>query len=70
MEDFLNAKINFRLPFTREELRFLLENETVFKRYDKITIDQFVKNFMPDSSQAREREKSQSSEDELNTSLD
>lgn len=33
VEDFLNAKINYRLPFTREELKFLLENETVFKRY-------------------------------------
>ena len=70
-EDFQNAKINFRLPFTREELRFLLENETVFKRYDQITIDQFVKNFMPDSTQARgDRDKSQSSDDDHNHSLD
>ena len=48
MDDFLQAKINYRLPFTREELKFLLENETVFKRYEKINIDQFVKNFMLD----------------------
>lgn len=39
VEDFLNAKVNYRLPFTRDELRFMLVNETVFKRYDKIDID-------------------------------
>jgi hypothetical protein len=39
VDDFLNAKINYRLPFTRDELKYLLENETVFKRYDRINID-------------------------------
>jgi len=39
VDDFLQAKINYRLPFTRDELKFLLENETVFKRYEKINID-------------------------------
>ncbi len=47
VEDFLNAKINFRLPFTRDELKFILENETVFKKNQRINIDQFVKHFFP-----------------------
>lgn len=65
VEDFLNAKITYRLPFTREELRFLLVNETIFKRYDKIDIDQFVKNFFPDPSATKDRrDASKSSEDE------
>lgn len=65
VEDFLNAKVNYRLPFTRDELRFMLVNETVFKRYDKIDIDQFVKNFFPDPSAANEkRDASKSSDDE------
>ena len=37
----------FRLPFSLNELRHLLENETVFKRIPKITIDNFVKYFFP-----------------------
>lgn len=73
VEDFLNAKIIYRLPFTRDELKFLLTNETVFKRFDKIDIDQFVKNFFPDPSAGNERrDASKSSEDEhsLNHSVE
>ena len=30
--DIVNSKMAYRLPFTKEELRYFLENETVFKR--------------------------------------
>ena len=46
--DIANSKMAYRLPFTKEELRYYLENETVFKRTPKITIDIFVKNFFPE----------------------
>ena len=71
VDDFLNAKINYRLPFTRDELKYLLENETVFKRYDRINIDQFVKNFFPDSSATDPRDSNSSGDDHsLNRSLE
>ena len=30
--DIVNSKMAYRLPFNKEELRYFLENETVFKR--------------------------------------
>ena len=38
----------YRLPFTKEELRFFLENETVFKRLNKLSIDMFIKYLFPE----------------------
>ncbi len=72
VDDFLNAKINYRLPFTRDELKYLLENETVFKRYERINIDQFVKNFFPNSSNGADPHDSNSSGDDhsLNRSME
>lgn len=64
VEDFLNAKINYRLPYTRDELKFILENETVFKKSQRINIDQFVKHFFPDGSVPDGRSDSASSGDD------
>lgn len=64
VEDFINAKITYRLPFNRDELRYLLENETVFKKHERIGIDLFVKNFFPDGSVPDTRSASNSSGDD------
>ena len=46
--DIVNSKMVYRLPFTKEELRFFLENETVFKRQPKLAIDMFIKYLFPE----------------------
>ena len=43
--DIATSNMAFRLPFTLDELRYFLENETVFKHIPNITIDNFVKYF-------------------------
>jgi hypothetical protein len=48
VDDFVNAKISYRMPFTRDELRIFLQNETVFKRHPQVHIDLFIKNFYPE----------------------
>jgi len=60
------------MPFTRDELRYLLENETVFKRYERINIEQFVKNFFPADSNVNDAHESNSSGDDhsLNRSME
>ena len=50
--DLINSKWAYRLPFTKDELRYLLERETVFKRVPKLTIDLFIKYLFPDSLRA------------------
>ena len=47
--DLINSKWAYRLPFTKDELRYLLERETVFKRVPKLNIDLFIKYLFPDS---------------------
>lgn len=42
----------------------MLENETVFKRYERINIDQFVKNFFPATSNVNDARESNSSGDD------
>ena len=39
----------YRLPFTKDELRYLLERETVFKRVPRLNMDLFIKYLFPDS---------------------
>ena len=46
--DIVNSKMAYRLPFTKDELRYFLENETVFKRQPKLTIDMFIKYLFPE----------------------
>lgn len=46
--DIVNSKMAYRLPFNKEELRYFLENETVFKRQPKLTIDMFIKYLFPE----------------------
>ena len=60
----VNSKIVYRLPFSKQELKFFLENETIFKRQSQINIDVFVKNFFPEQvrAQAGSNQKQDSSE--------
>ena len=53
VEEIVNSKFVFRLPFKKEELRYFLENETIFKRQKQLKIDQFVKNFFPENMRSR-----------------
>ena len=57
----------YRLPFKKEELRLYLENETVFKRSPKLTIDMFVKNFFPETVRGNVQEKRGASETSSDT---
>lgn len=63
--DIVNSKMAYRLPFTKEELRYFLENETVFKRQPKLSIDMFIKYLFPEqlrgAQNAEERGASESS---------
>ena len=54
VDNFLTANLSYKLPFTKDELRFLLENETTFKRQKRMNIDLFMKNFCPDGSLNKE----------------
>ena len=42
------AETHCSLCLLKQELRFLLENETVFKRIPKLNIDMFIKYFFPE----------------------
>jgi len=46
--DIVNSKMAYRLPFTKDELRYFLESETVFKRIQKLNIDMFIKYLFPE----------------------
>lgn len=46
--DLANSKLSYRLPFNKDELRYFLENETVFKRQPKLSIDMFIKYLFPE----------------------
>ena len=47
--DVVTSKMAYRLPFTKDELRYFLENETVFKRLNKLSIDMFIKYLFPEN---------------------
>lgn len=47
--DIVTSKMAYRLPFSKEELRQLLETETVFKRMARLSVDMFVKHFFPEN---------------------
>ena len=47
--DIVNSKMAYRLPFTKEELRFFLENESIFKRIPQLNIDMFIKYLFPEN---------------------
>ena len=72
--DIVNSKMAYRLPFNKEELRYFLENETVFKRQPKLTIDMFIKYLFPEklrgAQQNEDRGASESSGSEGNDSFD
>ena len=64
----------FKLPFSREELRYLLENETIFKRIPQLSIDNFVKYLFPqkgvgmlNSAQVGASDSSDSNDEDLET---
>ena len=46
--DIVNSKIVYRMPFTKEELRYFLEKESIFKRQPRLNIDQFIKYWFPE----------------------
>ena len=48
VNDIVNSKMAYRLPFTKDELRYLLERETVFKRVPRLNIDLFIKYMFPE----------------------
>lgn len=56
----------YRLPFTKAELGYFLENETVFKRSPTINIDTFIKYFFPEKNRGGKEEAgaSESSEED------
>lgn len=64
----------YRLPFNKEELRYFLENETVFKRQPKLSIDMFIKYLFPEqlrgaqNNEERGASESSGSEDSFDTS--
>ena len=37
----------YRLPFNKDELRYMMENETIFKRINQLGIDNFIKYLFP-----------------------
>ena len=40
--------MTYKLPFAREELKYFLEKESVFRRQPKLSIDMFIKYFFPE----------------------
>ena len=74
VNDIVNSKMAYRLPFSKEELRYFLENETVFKRLPKLSIEMFIKYLFPEqlrgAQNAVERGASESSGSEGNESID
>jgi len=48
--DIVNSKLTFRLPFNKEELRYFLENESIFKRIPCLSIDMFIKYLFPEQT--------------------
>ena len=48
--DIVNSKLAYRLPFTKDELRHFLENESVFKRVPRLSIDMFIKYLFPEQT--------------------
>ena len=54
--DIVNSKMTYRLPFTKIELGYFLENETVFKRMNKLSIDMFIKYLFPEQLRGAQNE--------------
>ena len=40
----------YRLPFNKDELRFFLEHESIFKRMPRLSIDMFIKYLFPEKT--------------------
>lgn len=47
--EIVNSKMAYRLPFSKDELRYLLHHETIFKRMERLSIDMFIKHLFPEN---------------------
>ena len=46
--DIVNSKMAYRLPFKKDELRYFLEQQSIFKRVPRLSIDNFIKYLFPE----------------------
>ncbi|CDW82631.1 px domain containing protein [Stylonychia lemnae] len=47
VNDFVEGRIIYKLPFSKNDLREFLVNETIFKKQQQLKIEVFTKNFFP-----------------------
>ena len=72
--DIVNSKMAYRLPFKKDELRYFLEHQSIFKRVPRLSIDNFIKYLFPErnrgDTQDAKRGASESSSQSGNDSFD
>ena len=72
--DIVNSKMAYRLPFKKDELRYFLEQQSIFKRVPRLSIDNFIKYLFPErnrgDTQEAKRGASESSSESGNDSFD